>query len=374
MEKLKLILNAVVFCFIIGAILIIFLVTPEKKESLSERRPLKTFEEVMNGENHPFDEFEGYFLDQFPFREGFRRIKTYYNNNMDILGKDNNGIYKLDGSYIKMEENLDESQVEYAADLINKVIEKEGINENNVYYSIIPDKHYYGSKLGGYPALDYDKMFSIMSKKLEKAEYIDITGKLSISDYYKTDPHWSQDKITDVAEHLVSSMNDGVSIKPKEGWKINVLEPYYGLYHGQLLIDMPADKIVYLTSDATENMKVTMPEKPAIKDVYTIDLFKGKDPYDVFLAGAMSYIEIENPNAQSDRTLVVFRDSFGSSIAPLMAHGYKKTVLIDLRYMMPDMIRNFVKFDENTDVLFLYSTGLLNGGRILRNYNNIRTK
>ena len=370
MEKLKLILNSAVFCLIIGVILILFLVTPEKKESLAERRPLKTFEDVMNGENHPFDEFEGYFLDQFPFREGFRMIKTYYN--MDLLGKENNGIYKLNGSYIKLEEKLDESQIEYAADVINNVIEKEGI-EGNIYYSIIPDKHYYGSKINGYPSMNYDKMFSIMEKKLEKAEYIDITDKLSLSDYYTTDPHWSQDKITDAAQHLVSAMNPGVSITPDDGWETNMLEPYYGLYHGQLAIDMPADKIVYLSSEASREMKVTViteDGKRTQTELYPEELFHGKDPYDVFLSGAVPYVEIDNLNATSDKTLVVFRDSFGSSIAPLMAHGYKKVVLVDLRYMFPDLLRSFVKFDENTDTLFLYSTGLLNGGRILRDYMN----
>lgn len=368
MEKLKLILNSVVFCLVIGVILVIFLATPEKKESLSERRPLKTFEEVMNGENHPFDEFEGYFLDQFPFRESFRMIKTYYN--MDLLGKENNGIYKLNGSYIKMEENLDKSQVEYAADVINRVIEKENI-QGNIYYSIIPDKHYYGSKLNGYPALDYDELFSIMSEKLDTAEYIDITDKLSLSDYYTTDPHWSQDKITGVAQDLVSAMNPGTSIEPDNGWETNVLEPYYGLYQGQLAIDMPADKIVYLTSDASSEMKVTVITEDGKKTqtvLYPTELFHGKDPYDVFISGAVPYVEINNPSAENDKTLVVFRDSFGSSIAPLMAHGYSKVVLVDLRYMFPDLLRNFVKFDENTDVLFLYSTGLLNGGRILRDY------
>ena len=50
----------------------------------------------------------------------------------------------------------------------------------------------------------------------------------------------------------------------------------------------------------------------------------GRDPYEMFLGGARSIIRITNPNAAKERRLVVFRDSFGSSIAPLLAAGYSE--------------------------------------------------
>jgi len=63
--------------------------------------------------------------------------------------------------------------------------------------------------------------------------------------------------------------------------------------------------------------------------------------------------------------LVIFRDSFGSSIAPLFAQGYKKITLVDIRYMHPDMLEHYVEF-ENQDVLFLYSTLVLNNAETLK--------
>ena len=78
-----------------------------------------------------------------------------------------------------------------------------------------------------------------------------------------------------------------------------------------------------------------------------------------------SLITIENPNADSDDELIVFRDSFGSSIAPLWVEGYKKITLIDIRYLYSGMLGNYIDF-ENQDVLFLYSTLVLNHSETLK--------
>ena len=79
----------------------------------------------------------------------------------------------------------------------------------------------------------------------------------------------------------------------------------------------------------------------------------------MFLSGSKSLLTIENPNATTDKELIIFRDSFGSSIAPLLAEGYAKITLVDIRYMSPNMLGNFMEFTDQ-DVLFLYSTGVLN--------------
>ena len=56
---------------------------------------------------------------------------------------------------------------------------------------------------------------------------------------------------------------------------------------------------------------------------------------------------------------MIFRDSFGSSIAPLLVQSYAKVTLVDIRYMRMEMLQRLIGF-ENQDVLFLYSTLVLN--------------
>jgi hypothetical protein len=94
-------------------------------------------------------------------------------------------------------------------------------------------------------------------------------------------------------------------------------------------------------------------------------MWENKDLYDYYLGGAKALLTIENPNAQTDKELVIFRDSFGSSIAPLFMESYSKVTLIDIRYIKSDFIGSFIKFD-NQDVLFMYSALVLNSSSTMK--------
>ena len=83
------------------------------------------------------------------------------------------------------------------------------------------------------------------------------------------------------------------------------------------------------------------------------------DHYDIFLSGAISLIKITNPMGDDGKKLVVFRDSFSSSLTPLLMSGYSEIILIDTRYINPVMMSRYVEF-TNQDVLFLYSTLVIN--------------
>ena len=89
-------------------------------------------------------------------------------------------------------------------------------------------------------------------------------------------------------------------------------------------------------------------------------LLNSSDQYNIFLSGAKNgLVVMENPNAATDRHLILIRDSFGSSIAPLLAGDYAKVTLIDLRVTSPASLARFVDF-ENADVLVLLSALALN--------------
>lgn len=99
--------------------------------------------------------------------------------------------------------------------------------------------------------------------------------------------------------------------------------------------------------------------------IYDMEKARGRDPYEIYLSGAISLITIENPNATTEKELIIFRDSFGSSLAPLLVEGYAKITLVDIRYLRSDMLSKFITF-ENQDVLFLYSTLVLNNSETLK--------
>ena len=96
-----------------------------------------------------------------------------------------------------------------------------------------------------------------------------------------------------------------------------------------------------------------------------MEMLKEADPYEMYLSGSKSLIHIENPSAKSDKQLILFRDSFGSSIAPYFTDSYQSIYLVDIRYIHPNVLGNLIDFSDS-DVLFLYSTLILNHSNTLK--------
>ena len=353
---------AVLLFFAIGGI-----VSPDKEISYSERRKLASLPEFsiekllkkdINGNGY-FDDMEKYLLDQFLARDTFRTLNVS-TRKYGFMQKDIGGIYTLGESIFKMDYVLNEQAVERSADIYLKVIEKYFSGDGaNVYYTIVPDKNYYSAKQNGYLALDYEKMFAIMQEKLSEYSFIDIRDTLSAEDYYRTDLHWEQQKITITANALLSAMGEAGNVELAD-FEEKSFEGFKGAYYGQAALPIEPDKLIYLTNSVLENCKVFDYEYNKYVPVYAEEKLGGVDSYDVFLHGARALITIENPYAANEKELVIFRDSFGSSLAPLLAGKYSKITLIDIRYINSASIGRFIDLPENCDVLFMYNTGTLN--------------
>ena len=82
-----------------------------------------------------------------------------------------------------------------------------------------------------------------------------------------------------------------------------------------------------------------------------------------------SYLEIKNVNIYNDnikdRELIVFRDSFGSSLIPLLVSSYSKITVIDTRYISPKILDNYIDIN-NQDVLFIYNVSVINNSYSLK--------
>ena len=368
------VMSALIFGFSLWSIL-----KPADEFSDSERRalaqmPAFSVESVLNeNDGESFMRlFEDYTLDQFPLRELFRRIKSvaaYYVFNR----KDNNGIYLEDGYAAKLEYPMNEASLDYAAKKFRTVYERFLKNTGaKVYTSVIPDKGYFLAEQNGYLSMDYEAFFAYFREKMSFAEYIDITGTLSISDYYKTDTHWRQEKLLDTAGALASGMGTVLAGE----YERNALEyPFYGVYYGQSALPLPAETIFYLTNDWMTECVVYDHQNGREISFYDMEKAAGKDPYETFLSGNLSVVTIENPNATTEKELIVFRESFGSSLVPLLAEGYRKITVVDIRYIQSanlQVLRDqrtgkaLIDFQNADDVLFIYSTLVLNNSGTLR--------
>ena len=366
--KIKNIVVCATMAVIVFGFLVLFLVLPKPEFLDSERRepsklPAINMETIMKDGNEYANSFmkqfdDNYTPDNFPFREFFRNLKSWVGSNI-FLQKDKDGVYVVDGIAGEMQETIDEGSIQHAADCITSVYDKyikdkEGAN---VYISIIPDKGYWLSEENGYPSMDYDEFIEKVLSKVDFAEYINIKDSLAEGDFYASDTHWNQEHLLDVAKLLIEGMGGTYA---DNAYTKNTLDvPFYGVYAGRAPKPLPAETITYYTNENMANVTVFDAEKGRPGYIYDMERAHGKDAYDMFLGGEISKLVIENPNAKTDKELVVFRDSYGRSIIPLMIDDYAKITVIDTRYQIPNFLLPGVNF-ENADVLFLYSTLVLN--------------
>lgn len=351
------------FIIIIFSLSIISIILPDKDISETERRYLMHFptlniKTIFNGDF--FEEFNTYTVEQFPFREIFIKIKGLATNKL-FLKKEENGVFIKDGNFFEISSSINDKSIDYFLELVTKI--KNNFSSENIYYSIIPDKNYYTKE--EIPKINYNELVETINQNLQDITYINIFNKLSLDSYYKTDIHWKQEKIGEVVKTIALHMNnEPIDIK----YNKLIYDNFYGALYGKIPNNEKPDTITYLIDENTINTKVFDYEKNQYYKVYEEQNLKNIDSYDIFLGGAKALLIMENKNSKTDKELVIFRDSFGSSLAPLLLPYYKKITLVDLRYINSDYIinNNLIDFNNNQDILFIYGISIINNSFTLK--------
>ena len=340
---------------------------PRTEISESERRPLDQMPELSGKtllDGTFMGKFEDFSLDQFPLRDTFRRIKSLWHYNV-MRYADNNDIYVADGYAAKLEYPYRPESITYAAQRFQSLYEMYlRRSTGRIFMTVAPDKGYYLAEENGYLTMDYQAMFADLQKALPWATYVDLTDTLDQADYYTTDTHWRQEALLEASQKLCQAMGVG-AFSQEELIRKTLERPFYGVYYGQAALPMDPEQMHYLTGEILEQCKVYDYETGGYAQVYDMTKLESKDLYDVFLSGSKSLLTIENPNAATDKELIVFRDSFGSSMVPLLVKDYAKVTLVDLRYIHMSMLKNFIQF-KGQDVLLLYSTLVLNNSSTIK--------
>ena len=366
-KKLRNILSIIVFSAFILTLGAACVLREPVEILVSERRkaaqlPEASVDSVMD--KSFFDDFEKFLTDQFPLRDGFRTINAAIR--MKLLRQtDNSKVYLADGHISEFQSLLSENSVRNTADKLNSICEKYIKGKNaRVYYSVVPDKNYYLAEKNGFPSLDYGRMLEIYHAKIKGMEYIDIFDCLTADDYYTTDSHWKQENLGKVVDRLSEKM--GFYARPFSDYKAQKISDFEGVYAPRLALGKMSDEIITLSSPVTDGAWVfNLETGKTTQGVYDMSKLSGYDKYEVYLSGAAAFLTVENPLAKEKRELVVFRDSFGSSLVPLMLEGYSKITVIDIRYISPQILGEYVDFTD-CDVLFIYNTLILNQSNILK--------
>lgn len=299
------------------------------------------------------DKMERFLADKFPLREGFRRLRAEITLRL-LRQSDKDGLYFADGHAGKFEP-LDEAAARRFAEKIAALAAE--FPRQQLYYAVIPDKSLYASR--AYPGYDPERLRALTGPVLAGLTEIDLASALDLDCYYPTDLHWDQARLQPVAEALGEAMQFAV----KWDYVSHFAGEFQGVYAGQLALPMDNDTLTCLRSKHLDRPALYLdPQGGGFRpgEVYRLEKAAGRDPYDLFLDGAQPLVVLENPEAQSTRELFLFRDSFGSSLAPLLLESYCRVTLIDLRYINARVLGEYVTFPPGADVLFLYGAQNLN--------------
>lgn len=364
-QRLK-ILNILLFISFLFIFIFSFFIKKDMQFSKDEKRilmqkPFFNKESIISGTYT--NDLEKYILDQFPLRQKFREIKSY--SSYYLFQKlQNENIIVNNNIMIKLNLNYKYDNVITTIKRI-EVLKNNYFGKNNCYFVLIPDKNCYNlfknNIIQNNLNVNYDKIINDINKNTTNIKVLNIKDKLNLSNYYETDSHWKNNDLISLSSYILSKMGNNIVMDRKHFYKEKEIENFKGVLASQGALNKK-EKIVYLTNEIIENAKVYNYETEKETKVYDLDKLTDKkslDMYDIFLSGASSLLKIQNNNNSNNKTLVIFRDSFASSISPLFVEYYNIIYLVDLRYIDSTYLDKYIKFDGTEDVLFMYSTALM---------------
>ena len=359
-DKIKDIVVTLVFLITIISLFLINIIKKDTDISISERRKLATMPELTTKslfDGTYFKKFDSYVTDQFIERDTFRKIKI--DIELSTKGEYNN-LYMYDDYIIEEIFPLNSNSINNLTNKINYIKNTYLNNNSNIYYTIIPDKNYFVNN--GNLKLDYNKLQDMMKSNLTNLNYINIFDKLTLDNYYKTDTHWKEEDLFNVANTIANQMNFDIT---NNNNVVNTITTFKGSYAGRLSVTKDIDTIKTISNPSTLNSSVYNYETKKYTDIYDYTKINSLDKYDIYLSGAVPIIDITNNNTSSDKELIVFRDSYGSSLVPLLIEGYKKITVIDIRYISSKILNKYIDFNDQ-DVLFMYSILTINNSFSIR--------
>ena len=273
-------------------------------------------------------------------------------------------VYVYQGYAMSTETAYDQKSLDYAARKFRQLYDSYLTgNDGHIYLSVIPDKGSFTVPPEGYTPASAQETAEALLAQLDFVQYADIAPLLSLEDYYCTDPHWRQERLIPTAQALAQTM--GVPLAGD--FQENAVDvPFYGAYADKAGEPLTADTLRYLTSDVLDACTVYDYETERQEPLYDLSAVETDTPYDLYLQGSRSLLRVDSPLAATDKTLVVFRDSFGSSLLPLLSESYRTIYAVDIRYLSSQLLGRFLTPDGSEDVLFLYSTMVLQNSRTLK--------
>ena len=385
-------ITAFILCFSVWC-----LVAPKQTFSENENRalaswPVYSFDTLKDGSY--MSGIQTYLSDHFPLRDPFMTLKTKYEM---LTGREEiNDIYLAkDGYYIEAYktpkqqkkiitqfQKLQDAITTDAKEIVRVMLVPTAISTYNAklpgsapdrgvlrqvdtmneIYAALPNMQ----KVDAWSALQTAAAQENTDRPLASgdadgaqpvAEAEDTGCDTSAADslYYHTDHHWT----THGAYVGYQAYCDAAGLSPipeADFQKTCVTTDFHGTIFSKLHDStVPGDAITLYENPANQ-LTVSYPDTGEVTDtLYNRDYLAQKDKYSVFLNNLHPLVEITNARADSDRQLVLIKDSYANSMVPFLVHHYQKIYVFDTRYYRFGPSSFINEHPEVTDVLLLYN-------------------
>lgn len=177
--------------------------------------------------------------------------------------------------------------------------------------------------------------------------------------YYRTDHHWTT--LGAYQGYLVFCEKMGLEPVPLEKLIPQVVtEDFEGtLYSKSGDYSHPGEEITIYTNPA-DRLTVEYKDTGEITDtLYNMEYAQKKDKYSLFLNNLHPLVEITNETAETDRELVLIKDSYANSMVPFLVRHFKKIYVFDTRYYKDGPSAFIAEHPGITDVVLLYNMNTL---------------
>lgn len=169
--------------------------------------------------------------------------------------------------------------------------------------------------------------------------------------YYRTDHHWT----TLGAWYAFLQAEQVMGLEETSGMKAYpVTNRFQGTLASRSGYRVPSDTISVFWPEKEERLVVTyVEEQKKSPSLYASKKLESRDQYGVFLDGNHPVVKIRTM-AESERTLLILKDSYANCFVPFLTSHFREIVLVDPRYYYGN-VNTLMGEQEFTDVLFLYN-------------------
>lgn len=353
MMKNKINIATIISCSLVVVIVaVMFFVIPDKEISQKENRTLSdapsfSVDKLFSGEYTA--DLATYISDQFPWRDTFVSVKAY--SELALNKGENNGVIYAGNDILVARDETKENRLKENLQAVKEFQDATGVSvcvavlprSVDVFEEYLPNT---------YPNENDNKLWQ---------DYYNLAKQIGLTapnlydtlcegnNYYHTDHHYN----VYGAYQAYSLLGETLSYTPKEldFFKAEKVSDNFcgtsmrtsGFYLA------PKDEITLLRYDGDNDYTIKADGKEI--SMYDTSRLDTTDQYSVFLGGNHARVDISN--GEDRPKLLIIRDSFADSIAPLLAMHYD-LVMLDLRYFT-DSVQQVVKDENIQQVLILES-------------------